>query len=112
MHKPTSKLLGALQSNSDVLHRLTSDFRHQLPKYQIVTFYETKPQGVFKTEIVAKQSAVLELAKEDQIPVDANHQDMCKFSTRRHEDYEKLFKRIRRMIKAKGNMDQSGGRTL
>ncbi|TVY12820.1 Protein SERAC1, partial [Lachnellula arida] len=51
MHKPTSKLLSALQSNSDVLARLTSDFRHQLPNYQIITFYETKQLGVFKKEI-------------------------------------------------------------
>ncbi|TVY12784.1 hypothetical protein LARI1_G008558 [Lachnellula arida] len=91
MHKPTSKLLSALQSNSDVLARLISDFRHQLPNYQIITFYKTKPLGVFKKEIVEKQSALLELAEEDQIPVDANHQDMCKFSTRQHGDYKKLF---------------------
>jgi hypothetical protein len=51
MHKPTSKLLSALQSNSDVLARLTSDFRHQLPNYQVVTFYETKPLGLFKKEV-------------------------------------------------------------
>jgi ubiquinone/menaquinone biosynthesis C-methylase UbiE len=54
---------------------------------------------------------VLEVAKEDQIPVDANHRDMCKFSTRQDEDYEKLFKRIRRIIKAKGEIGQSGGST-
>jgi hypothetical protein len=51
MHKPTSKLLSALQSNSDALARLTSDFRHQLPNYQVITFYETKPLGLFKKEV-------------------------------------------------------------
>jgi hypothetical protein len=54
---------------------------------------------------------VLEVAKEDQIPVDANHRDMCKFSGREQGDYEKLFKRIRRMIKAKGDMNQNVPRT-
>lgn len=107
MHKPSSKLLSALQSNSDVLARLTSDFRHQLPQYQIVSFYERKPLGIFKKEIVEKQSALLEVAGEDQIPVDANHRDMCKFPGRDDEDYEKLFKRIRRMLKVKGDVNQS-----
>ena len=43
MNKPNSKLIQALTSNSDELGRLTSDFRHQLPRYSVVTFYETKP---------------------------------------------------------------------
>lgn len=51
MHKPNSKLLSALESNSDTLARLTSDFRHQLPQYKIVSFYERKPVGFFKKEV-------------------------------------------------------------
>lgn len=118
IRKPSSKLLGALQSNSEVLARLTSDFRHQLPRYQIVSFYERKPLGIFKKEvrallnflllsklktpfqIVEKQSALLEVAGEDQIPVHAHHREMCRFRGR-DGDYEKLFKRIRRMLEVK-----------
>jgi len=51
MHKPSSKILSALQSNSDMLAPLSSDFRHQLPLYQIVSFYERKPLGIFKREV-------------------------------------------------------------
>jgi hypothetical protein len=51
MRKPSSKLLNALESNSDTLARLTSDFRHQLPQYEIVSFYERKPLGMFKKEV-------------------------------------------------------------
>jgi hypothetical protein len=54
---------------------------------------------------------LLEVSGEDQIPVDANHRDMCKFSGRDDGDYEKLFKRIRRVLKAKGDMKQSISRT-
>ncbi|RDL41952.1 Uncharacterized protein BP5553_01931 [Venustampulla echinocandica] len=107
MRKPNSKLLSALETNSDTLARLTSDFRHQLPQYEIVSFYERKPLGIFKKESVEKQSALLEVAREDQIPVDANHRDMCKFSGRDDGDYEKLFKRIRRILRAKGDVKQS-----
>ncbi|KAH8588254.1 hypothetical protein B0O99DRAFT_693645 [Bisporella sp. PMI_857] len=107
INKPSSKLLSALQSNSDILARLTSDFRHQLPQYQIVTFYETRPMGLFKKEIVEKQSALLQVAGEDQQPINANHRDMCKFAARDDENYEKLFKRIRRMLKAKNRNEAS-----
>ncbi len=47
-----------------------------------------------------KHSALLEIDGEEQIPVDANHEEMCKFAERTDEVYEKLFKQIRRMLKA------------
>jgi hypothetical protein len=49
---------------------------------------------------VEKHSALLEIDGEEQIPVDANHEEMCKFAESNDDIYEKLFKRIRRMLKA------------
>jgi hypothetical protein len=46
-HRPSSRLVSALQTNSDVLLRLTSDFRFQLPQYQVVSFFEQRPMKVF-----------------------------------------------------------------
>jgi hypothetical protein len=37
-HRPSPRLLTALQRNSDVLLRLTSDFRFQLSRYHVVSF--------------------------------------------------------------------------
>ena len=34
-HRPPARLVSALQTNSDVLLRLTSDFRFQLPEYHV-----------------------------------------------------------------------------
>ncbi|MCJ1267070.1 hypothetical protein MMC22_006955, partial [Lobaria immixta] len=96
-HQPNSRLLKALQTNSDVLLRLTSDFRHQLSQYHIVSFYEQQPMRIFSDLIVEKHSALLEVEHEEQIPVDANHSMMCKFETNGNETYEKVYKRIRRM---------------
>ena len=101
--------------------RLTTDFRFQLPKYQIYSFYEMKPMKMLSTlvsskmvlsasigwtnmityQIVEKHSALLDVDAEEQIPVDANHEVMCKFGERDDEAYEKVFKRIRRMINEK-----------
>jgi hypothetical protein len=49
MRRPTSRLMSALQTNSDQLLRLTSEFEAQLPKYQVVSFYECKPMKIFSS---------------------------------------------------------------
>ena len=46
-----------------------------------------------------KHSSVLDIPGEDQIPVDANHEEICKFTHPHDAVYEKLFKRVRRMLK-------------
>jgi len=98
LHKPAPQLVNALQANSDALMRLTTDFRFQLPRYQVYSFYETKPMKMLSSLVVEKHSALLEIDGEEQIPVDANHEEMCKFTAREDEVYEKLFKRIRRIL--------------
>ena len=47
-----------------------------------------------------KHSSLLDIPGEDQIPVDANHEEICKFAHRNDAVYEKLFKRVRRMLKS------------
>ncbi|KAH0556587.1 hypothetical protein GP486_005564 [Trichoglossum hirsutum] len=99
MRRPTSRLISVLQMNSDQLARLTLQFGSQSPRYQVVSFYECKPMKIFSSLVVEKHSALLGLDGEDQIPVDADHRAMCRFESRNDEVYEKLFKRIRRMLK-------------
>lgn len=47
MQKPKSKLINALESNSEILMRLTSEFKFDAPDMEIMTFYETKRMGPF-----------------------------------------------------------------
>ena len=49
MHKPKSKLISALQNNSETLMRLTSEFKFEASNFEIMTFYETKPMGIFSS---------------------------------------------------------------
>lgn len=46
---PPLGLINALQVNSEALMRLTTEFRAQLPKYQVYSFYEMRPMKVLKT---------------------------------------------------------------
>jgi hypothetical protein len=48
-HRPSPRLLTALQTNSDVLLRLTTDFRFQLPDYEVYSFYEQRPMKGFSS---------------------------------------------------------------
>ncbi|KAI9765218.1 MAG: hypothetical protein M1840_007710 [Geoglossum simile] len=102
MQRPTSRLMNALKANSDQLLRLTSEFGIRPPKYQVVSFYEYKPMKRFSSSpVVESHSARLGMPWEDQIPVDADHRAMCRFESRADYTYDKLFRRIRRMLKAR-----------
>lgn len=50
-----------------------------------------------QAQIVEKNSALLEVSHEEQIPVDADHSAMCKFETDQDATFEKVYKRIKRM---------------
>ena len=119
MHRPKSKLLDALQSNSETLMKLTSEFKYRTPNIQIASFYETRPIRKFSSlaspkvleddgflvnltlQIVPQSSALMEIDGEDQQPVDADHRLMCKFDSQQDEIYKKLIKRLQRMQKGK-----------
>ncbi|KAN0066955.1 vegetative incompatibility protein HET-E-1 [Elaphomyces granulatus] len=100
MHKPAPALVRALRANSEALMRLTTDFRFQMSQYQVCSFYEMKPMRIFSSLIVGKHSSLLEIAGEDQVPVDANHEEICKFAHPNDAVYEMLFKRVRRIVKS------------
>lgn len=47
---------------------------------------------------MGKHSALLEIDGEEQIPVNANHEEMCRFEERQDDVYEKIFKRVHKMM--------------
>ncbi|KAK5279434.1 hypothetical protein LTR14_012351, partial [Exophiala xenobiotica] len=96
-HRPPRRLLTALQTNSDVLLRLTTDLRLQLPDYEVYSFFELRPMKGLSSLIVEKHSALLETNHEEQIPFDANHSAMCKFETEDDPTLERVYKRRKRM---------------
>lgn len=59
LNDPSPRLVNALQANSEVLMRLTTDFRFQLPKYQVYSFYELKPMTMFSTLVSRKMAPLV-----------------------------------------------------
>ena len=50
-------------------------------------------------QVVEKHSALLEVDKEDQVPVNADHSQICKFEKEDDDTFEKAWKRIERIRK-------------
>ncbi|KAK4935621.1 hypothetical protein LTR10_023344 [Elasticomyces elasticus] len=96
-HRPPPRLLAALQTYSDVLLRLTTDFRFQLPDYKVYSFFESRPMKGLSGLTVEKHSALLETNHEEHIPVDADHSAMCKFETQDDDTFKRVYKRIERL---------------
>jgi PGAP1-like protein len=55
-HKPS--LVEALKQNSVELLKLTSDFRHELNKYKVVSFYERRPTGIGRVSTVVSVTSI------------------------------------------------------
>lgn len=72
-----------------MLLRLTTDFRFQLPDYEVYSFFELRPMKGLSTPVVEKHSALLEVSHEEQVPVDADHSAMCKFETDKDDTFER-----------------------
>lgn len=45
-----------------------------------------------------RHSAFLDIDGEEQIPMDANHEDICKFSDRKDDNYEQVYIRVQKLI--------------
>jgi pimeloyl-ACP methyl ester carboxylesterase len=86
--KARNDLLDCLKKNSLFTQEATERFRHQLERYNVISFYETRPmlvpKGVFKRAlsgiVVDKDSAVLNLSgdRELQLSLNADHSSICK----------------------------------
>jgi len=123
LHQNPKATADALQSNSSFLQQLSKDFRNQMSNYMIVSCYEQMPviplhrqvslllverfevdaqhsDECLVVKIVEKYSALLHVGNEEQIPVHADHQGMCKFKDEKDETYKQIYMRMRRMMQA------------
>lgn len=61
LNKASPCLVNALQVNSEALMRLTTNFRFQLPKYEVYSFYEMKPMGMLSALVSNKLTLFLNI---------------------------------------------------
>ncbi|KAI8955156.1 hypothetical protein F4801DRAFT_529818 [Xylaria longipes] len=71
-----------LSTGSQTIQKLNEQFRHIAPRLQVVSFYETRPTSMARTQVMVleKDSSVLGYPGEVSKPLDADHHDVCKFN--------------------------------
>ncbi|KAI9696030.1 MAG: hypothetical protein M1836_005861 [Candelina mexicana] len=99
VRKPENSFMEALKHDSLFADDLVRDFRHQLEEYYILSFHETVPSKKLGL-IVDDKSATLGLPgnHETQIPVDADHSSICKFSSADDDVYEQVADNIVHLV--------------
>ncbi|KAH0565544.1 hypothetical protein GP486_001057 [Trichoglossum hirsutum] len=90
-----TQVLESLRRNSIVLQDLADDFRNMHSQLEIVSCYELKPEKVGL--IVDKESAVLNIEGERQVPMDANHSQIRKFTGPNDHLYKTVSNCIQRL---------------
>ena len=75
--------------NSATIQSINDEFPHHCQDLQLHSFYETSAMnfGVRKAIVVPKDSATLGYANERTMYLNANHRDVCKFSTQDDPNY-------------------------
>ncbi|CZR62803.1 uncharacterized protein PAC_12700 [Phialocephala subalpina] len=94
-----SPLVEALKVFSRDVQDISEDFRFLAGSYALFSFYETDVWPGTRAPIVSKDSALLNLPHEDQVPLAANHVEMVRFDGLEDSKFMQVEKRIQRAAK-------------
>lgn len=100
-----TKLLQALEKNSETLDRITTAFYETLSKHRslrIVSFFEEKEtrRGVFGTRIVPPDCARIGHVHEEWGGIPANHRHMAKFKSDKDTGFKKVSNIVKQWVAA------------
>lgn len=89
-----------LEKNSPVISDLNEQFRHFAPRLSIWSFYETLATtiGPKKMMVLEKDSSVLGYPTEISRPLNADHHDVCKYSSPSDNNYISVRNAIRSLV--------------
>ncbi|KAI0406220.1 hypothetical protein F4802DRAFT_559828 [Xylaria palmicola] len=104
--------IAELSAGSQTLQKLNEQFRHIAPRLQVVSFYETRPTAMVKTQVMVleKDSSVLGYPGEVSKPLDADHHDVCKFDSPGDPRYVAVRNALRSLV-GKAEQSSYGGET-
>ncbi|KAI1170900.1 hypothetical protein F4777DRAFT_591619 [Nemania sp. FL0916] len=75
-----AQLLKDLQTDSQMLDRITTVFVDRKYNFQICSFFETEKMDFMSSVVVDRHSAVLGIEREIVAPMNGNHRSMCRFT--------------------------------
>jgi len=99
LHNPNNNFMEALKKDSLFSNEIVENFKHQLEDYRILSFYESIPLKTVGI-IVDKKSATLGLpgSREQQLPLEADHSEVCKFVSPSDSNYEMVIGNLSEMV--------------
>ncbi|KAG4431327.1 hypothetical protein IFR05_013188 [Cadophora sp. M221] len=96
---PSTALYSDLKEKSRTLMQINDDFPERAEDLnQILSFYELAVQPGLGTVVVERSSALMNLANEIPIALNANHRSMCRFARADDPGFETVWKPIRDMV--------------
>ncbi|KAI8633638.1 hypothetical protein F5Y19DRAFT_247067 [Xylariaceae sp. FL1651] len=89
-----------LTRNSSTIDELNESFRHHASKLQIFSFYETLSTqiGPMNVMILDKQSSLLGYENETAKPLNANHHNVCKYTSPDDSNYRSVRDALRSIV--------------
>ncbi|KAF4124981.1 putative serine esterase (DUF676) [Geosmithia morbida] len=82
--------VGDLERNSAAVRTINDDFFWLSSRLDIRSFYETEIMSHFRSLIVDKSSAIMDLVNEFEAPMSADHRSICKFASTHDNNYRIL----------------------
>jgi WD40 repeat protein len=79
-----------LKKGSGALQSINEEFRHYFAQFELLSFYETQSMKHLGSRIVEPESGVLNLPRETQVPMAADHRSICKFENLTDPNYVEL----------------------
>jgi WD40 repeat protein len=94
------RFVADLNKNSTAIEDLNEQFRHLAPRLSIWSFYETlaTPIGPKKLMVVEKNSSVLGYPAEISRPLQADHRDVCKYSSPVDPNYISVRNALKHLV--------------
>ncbi|KAH0559855.1 hypothetical protein GP486_003628 [Trichoglossum hirsutum] len=88
------------KSLSSELFSITQSFRSLSSGFSIISVYETKPT-IRASIIVPKESALMNLPNEDQIPRNADHRSICTFASSTSDGYTSIVGKMKELLQTR-----------
>ena len=81
--------ISELRTNSPTLQDINEQFRHLAPNVSLISFYETLKTAIGPSQVMVlqKDSSILGYPGEISKPLDADHHDVCKYTSQQDPNY-------------------------
>ena len=102
--------ISELSTNSPTLQEINEQFRNLAPKVSIVSFFETLKTSIGPSQmmVLQKDSSILGYPGEISKPLDADHHDVCKFSSQQDPNYISVCNILKYLVEKNRSQDLPG----